>query len=142
MAGAQTKPHTPFGWLGQKDRAYFERARELILDRKRELKLRFVRFKFHEVEHSVLESAIGRGGRDLCDVVETAWRSGAKFDLWSECFDFILWQKAFEAAGLDIDQAAQQAYEPDQAAPWSHLGGPQPEYLAKHYHQAMDVIES
>jgi radical SAM superfamily enzyme YgiQ (UPF0313 family) len=33
------KPHTPFQWFGQKDAAYFDRATEIILERKRELRL-------------------------------------------------------------------------------------------------------
>ena len=131
------KPHTPFGWLGQKDRGYFERAKELILNRKYELKAKFLRFKFHAIEQSMLESAMGRGGRELCDVVEAAWRGGAKFDLWSEHFDFILWQKAFADAGLDLAAAAQKSFGTEEPLPWSHLGGPAQDYLLKHYHDAM-----
>lgn len=136
------KPHTPFGWLGQKDRGYFERAKEIILNRKYELKAKFLRFKFHEIEQSMLESAIGRGGRELCDVIENAWRSGAKFDLWREHFDFILWQKAFADAGLDLEMQAQKSFETDAPLPWSHLGGPAQTYLLKHYHQAMSLLDS
>ena len=133
------KPHTPFGWLGQKDRAYFERAKDLILDRKRELRARFLRFKFHAVEQSMLESAMGRGGRELCDVIEAAWRGGARFDLWSEHFNFTLWEKAFADAGLDLGKQAQQSFETDEPLPWSHLGGPAEENLLKHYHQALNT---
>ncbi|MHC4552428.1 MAG: TIGR03960 family B12-binding radical SAM protein [Planctomycetota bacterium] len=135
------KPHTPFGWLGQKDQAYFERAKELILNRKYELKAKFLRFKFHEIEQSMLESAMGRGGRELCGVVENAWRAGARFDLWSEHFDFILWQKAFADAGLDLTEKAQQSFKTDAPLPWSHLGGPAQENLLKHYHQAMSLLD-
>ncbi|MHC4257418.1 MAG: TIGR03960 family B12-binding radical SAM protein, partial [Planctomycetota bacterium] len=136
------KAHTPFGWLGQKDRAYFERAKELILSRKRELKLRFVKFNFHAFDRSILESAMGRGGRELCDVIETAWRSGARFDLWNEGFDLKRWQDAFEAAGLNLETEAQRSFESDQALPWSHLGGPDTAGLLKHYHQSMGVLEA
>ncbi len=133
------KPHTPFGWLGQKDAGYFERAKELILDRKYELRAKFLRFKFHEVEHSVLESAMGRGGRELCDVVEAAWRAGAKFDLWREHFDVTLWEQAFAGAGLDLAAKAQQTFATDEALPWAHLGGPAQDTLLKHYHQATEL---
>lgn len=134
------KAHTPFGWLEQKDRAYFENAKELILSRKRELKLRFVKFNFHECDRSILESAMGRGGRQLNDVVETAWRNGAKFDLWNEGFDLKRWQEAFAAAGLNLETEAQKSYEPDQTLPWSHLGGPDTAGLLKHYHQSMGAL--
>lgn len=134
------KPHTPFGWLGQKDRAYFERAKELILNRKYKLNAKFLRFKFHEIEQSMLESAMGRGGRELGDVIENAWRAGAKFDLWSDHFDFILWQKAFAEAGLDLAQKAGQSFDTNEPLPWSHLGGPARDNLLKHYHQAMSLM--
>ena len=134
------KAHTPFGWLGQKDRAYFERAKELILSRKRELKLRFVKFNFHECDRSILESAMGRGDRRLCDVVETAWRNGAKFDLWNEGFNLKHWQDAFAAAGLNLETEAQKSFTPDQPLPWSHLGGPDTAGLLKHYHESIGIV--
>lgn len=134
------KAHTPFGWLGQKDRTYFEKARDLILSRKRELRLRFVKFNFHEIDRSILESAMGRGGRGLCDVIETAWRNGARFDLWDEGFDLKRWQQAFEAAGLNMETEAQKSFKPDQPLPWSHLGGPDTTGLLKHYHQTMGIV--
>ena len=135
------KAHTPFGWLGQKDRAYFEKAKDLILSRKREQKLKFIKFNFHDADVSILESAMGRGGRELCDVIEIAWRNGAKFDLWNEGFDLKRWQAAFESAGLNLEAEAQKLFTPDDPLPWSHLGGPDTAGLLKHYHQAMGILE-
>ena len=134
------KAHTPFGWLGQKDRAYFEKAKDLILSRKRELKLKFIKFNFHDADVSILESAMGRGGRELCDVIETAWKNGGKFDLWDEGFDLKRWQDAFESAGLNLEIEAQKSFTPNQSLPWSHLGGPDAAGLLKHYHQAMGTL--
>ncbi len=133
------KPHTPFGWLGQKDRAYFETARTIILNRKHELNLRAVQFKFHEIERSVLESAIGRGDRRLGAVVEWAWRNGARFDLWNETFDFGLWERAFEAAGMNLYAEAQKTFVPGDILPWGHLGGPKEDALLGHYGAAMET---
>jgi radical SAM family uncharacterized protein len=128
------KPHTPFGWLGQQSRQYFEHARRLMFDRKKELNARCVTLKFHNIECSVLESALARGDRRLGQVIESAWRGGAKFDLWDECFRLDIWQKAFADNGLDMDACAQHAYTPGQALPWSHLGGPKESYLLDHWH--------
>jgi radical SAM family uncharacterized protein len=130
------KPHTPFAWLGQKPISYFEQAKELIIGEKRKLRAKFLQFKFHNIACSVLESAIGRGDRRLCDVIEAAWRNGAKFDLWDECFDFEIWQNAFEKFGLDIHKLAQRQFEPHEILPWEHLGGPDREYLLKHLEKA------
>ena len=132
------KAHTPFGWLGQKPKLYFEQAKQLILDEKRKLRAKFLQFKFHDISRSVLESVIGRGDRRLCDVIEAAWREGAKFDLWNECFDFEIWQRTFEKFGLDLDELAQRDFERDEILPWEHLGGPGKKYLLGHFEEAME----
>ena len=125
------KPHAPFGWLAQKPRAYFENAKQLILNEKRKLGARSVQFKFHNIERSVLESAIGRGDRRLSNVIENAWRNGAKFDLWDECFNADIWREAFEQFGLDLENTAQRQFDIEEILPWEHLGGPDKEYLLK-----------
>ncbi|MHC4394770.1 MAG: TIGR03960 family B12-binding radical SAM protein [Planctomycetota bacterium] len=136
------KAHTPFGWLGQKPKSYFENAKQLILDEKRKLGARFLQFKFHDINRSVLESVIGRGDRRLCGVIEEAWRSGAKFDLWDECFDYRIWEKAFEKFGLNIETSAQKSFSPVESLPWEHLGGPDKEHLLNYLDKAMKKIEN
>jgi radical SAM family uncharacterized protein len=126
------KPHTPFGWAPQQSVEYFQRAKEIILDEKKKLGARFLNFKFHHIQRSVLEAAIGRGDRKIADVIECAYKAGARFDLWDECFDFAIWQKAFEQCELDLYKLAARKFEPDETLPWEHLGGPNKEYLLKH----------
>ncbi len=134
------KPHTPFGWLGQKSRQYFQNAKSLILQRKRELRANFLQIKFHDIDRSALESAIGRGDRRLADVIETAWKNGAKFDLWDEFFEFEKWQNAFVENGFNMDEIAQKAFGFDEILPWNHLGGPKQSYLQGHYTDAMNLV--
>ncbi len=136
------KPHTPFGWLEQKPKEYFEKAKELILDEKKKLRANFLHFKFHKIERSILESAIGRGDRRLCEVIEHAWREGAKFDLWDECFDPTIWQRAFEKFGFSIDELAQRKFVTNEILPWQHLAGPDKKYLLKHLDDSVDKIKS
>jgi len=136
------KPHTPFGWLGQKPKSYFQQARQLILDEKRSLRAKILQFKFHNIERSVLESAIGRGDRRLCDIIEAAWRAGARFDLWDECFDPAIWQQAFEKSGLNFENLAQRQFDPDESLPWEHLGGPNKKYLLNHLNEAVEQQNS
>lgn len=135
------KPHTPFQWLGQKPMEYFQRARGLLLDRRNQLRARCVQIKYHTMERSVLESAMGRGGRRLAEVIETAWRRGAKFDLWDETFNFDLWTQAFAEHGMDPHTEAQRTFAPGQVLPWAHLGGPKESYLIKQYEQALADIK-
>jgi radical SAM superfamily enzyme YgiQ (UPF0313 family) len=136
------KPHTPFGWLAQRPRQYFEDAKQMILDEKRYMRANFLQFKFHEIEKSVLESAIGRGDRRLCSVIEAAWQGGAKFDLWNETFEYQIWQNAFEKFGLNVDTFAQRQFETDEILPWEHLGGPAKEYLLNHLNDAMEKTKT
>ena len=135
------KSHTPFGWLGQRPKSYFEQAKQIILDEKRNLRAKFLQFKFHNIDRSVLESAIGRSDRSLSDVIEAAWRDGARFDLWDECFNPEIWRQAFEKFGLDLDKLAQRQFTNDEILPWEYLGGPEKDYLLGHLDAAMQQVK-
>lgn len=136
------KPHTPFGWLGQRPRSYFEHARQCILEEKARQRARFLVFRFHDVDQSILESALGRGDRRLADVIESAWRAGARFDLWTECFDFSRWKAAFARHGLDLEALACRPFDADEILPWEHLGGPDKSTLLNHARKAAAEAES
>lgn len=84
-------------------RAYYHR-------RETALRGRFLTFKFHEMEQSILEATMGRGDRRYGEIIETAWRLGARFDLWNDCFDYSLWQEAFARAGLNIETRGSKAF--------------------------------
>jgi len=60
--------------------------------------------------------------------------------LWDECFDYTLWQKAFEKFGFDLESLAQRQFAPDEILPWEHLGGPEKKYLLGHLDKAKLVI--
>jgi radical SAM family uncharacterized protein len=135
------KAHTPFGYLSQKPKSYFEEARKLILAEKRILRCKFIDFKFHNIERSILESAIGRGDRRIGDVIETAFGMGARFDLWDECFSYQLWKDAFARHGFDAEILAQRQFSQHDILAWQHLGGPSAEGLWRHYTDAMELAE-
>ncbi len=136
------KPHTPFGWLGQRPAEYFEHVKEVVLREKRRLNARFLQFKFHGIETSVLESAVARGDRRMGAVIEEAWRRGTKFDLWNECFNARVWEEGFSAHGMDLHAAAQRSFGRDEILPWEHLGGAGREYLLKHYDAAVQCAQT
>jgi radical SAM family uncharacterized protein len=135
------KPHTPFAWFGQRSRDYFQQARDIILDEKRRLHARDCQFKFHHMDRSIIESSIGRGDRRFAEVIERAWRFGARFDLWDECFDADHWHKAFAAVGVDGLAAGARTFDLDQCLPWDHLGGPDKQQLISHFEKACEEIE-
>ncbi len=134
------KPHTPLQWLPQSPRSYFEQARRLILDEKLRLRAKYLQFKFHDMDRSVLESAIGRSDRRCADVIEAAWRAGARFDLWDDVFNYQIWRTAFTESGLDLDALAQRQFDPAEILPWEHLGGPAKQYLLTHHTEAVQKL--
>jgi radical SAM-linked protein len=94
------KPHTPFQWCQQEDLDSIKRKQRML----KELGRRYrIDVKVHHAETSVLEGIISRGDRNLCGVIERAWRIGCRFDGWTEHFDFGKWMKAFEIEGIAIE---------------------------------------
>jgi radical SAM family uncharacterized protein/radical SAM-linked protein len=108
------KPETPFQWMGMDRLESLQRKQDRIAERVR----RGVRFKHHQCETSFLEAVFSRGDRGLCDVLERAWRSGARFDGWDEHFDLRIWQQAFRDAGVDPEPYAYRDLDPGHRLPW------------------------
>jgi radical SAM family uncharacterized protein len=131
------KPYTPFQWAAQPSAEYFHEARMRLNDRLGKRKGKRggpVRIKTHNVERSVLEAVFARGDRRLADAIEHAFRAGARFDGWDECFKPRLWDEAFDATGIDPAFYAHRERPIDEVFPWAHLhGGAPTDYLARQY---------
>lgn len=112
------KAHTPFQWEGQVSLREIQRRQGVL---RSTMPRKGVDLSWHDAEVSFLEGVIARGGRELADVVEQAWRSGARFDAWSERFDLALWRSAFETSGIDPEAIAGRPYGRGDALPWSHI---------------------
>jgi radical SAM family uncharacterized protein len=114
VAGFVPKAHTPFQWERQNTVEEFrEKGRRL----KGQIKDKALSLNYHEPEQSFLEGVLARGDRKTADVIETAWRKGARFDGWSETFDLKLWLEAFQERGLDPGDYT-RARRQDEALPW------------------------
>ena len=123
------KTHTPFQWEGQVTREEYLRRVTLLREH---LRNRSITYNWHDPETSFLEAALARGDRRLAAVIETAWRSGAKFDSWSEYFDLQTWLDAFAACGLDPAFYANRERSRDELLPWRHISdGIRDSYLWK-----------
>ena len=88
---------------------------------RRSVKYRAVDVHWHEPVESMIEAMMSRGDRRIADVVETAWRAGARFDAWSEHFNLERWQDACRVCGVSMEHIAQDAFTTDTVLPWSHL---------------------
>ncbi len=109
------KPHTAFQWEPQITMEEYQRRVKLLREH---MKGRSIKYNWHDSQTSFLEAVFARGDRKVADVIEAAWRQGAKFDAWSEYFDFDRWQAAFEACGVDPAFYANRTREKDELLPW------------------------
>ena len=109
------KPHTAFQWEPQITMEEYQRRVKLLREH---MKGRSIKYNWHDSQTSFLEAVFARGDRKVADVIETAWRHGAKFDAWSEYFDFDRWLAAFEACGVDPAFYANRTREQDELLPW------------------------
>lgn len=112
------KAHTPFQWDGQVPFEEVLRRQDVLRDA---MPRKGVDLSWHDAEVSLLEGMIARGGREVADVIELAWRSGARFDAWSERFDLALWRGAFGSAGVDGEGIAMRTFGYDEPLPWAHI---------------------
>lgn len=112
------KAQTPFQWDGQI--APEETLRRINLLRN-SVKYRAVDVNWHDPKTSFVEAVMSRGGREIADVVEAAWRRGARFDAWTECFNEEAWREAATECGVNPEEVAQKTYDTSYVMPWSHI---------------------
>ncbi len=112
------KPFTPFQWAEQIGLDETRRKQDVLqeaLGRKAA-----IRFGRHEPEETWLEGLVSRSDRRAGDLIEAAWRLGARFDAWREHLRFDLWLKAIDEVGFDVEGAL-RARSTDERLPWDHL---------------------
>jgi radical SAM superfamily enzyme YgiQ (UPF0313 family) len=112
------KPNTPWQWHGQDLVAEVERKQKLI---RKHIGDKGVVFRYHDPKSSHLEAVLSLGDRRLADVIERAWRLGAKFDSWDEYMKYDVWMQAFEEVGLDPYFIANRQKSYEEALPWDHI---------------------
>jgi len=135
VASFVPKAHTPFQWEPMASPDYLLKARGLISGRTRH---RSIRYRFHDVETSLVEAALARGDRRLGRVLRRVHEAGGQFDAWTEHFSFEHWRQAFEAEGLSMDFYALRARPGDEVLPWDHLDfGLRKEFLMQERDKAL-----
>lgn len=111
------KPHTPFQWEKQDLPAEVERKVYLLQDH---IRGNNVQLTWRDGYTTSLETAFARGGRELAEVLEEAWRGGARFDGWNEFFNWENWVAAFQKQGLDWKKYL-KPLSVSVPLPWDHL---------------------
>ncbi len=112
------KVQTPFQWEPQFDPTEVKRRQGLLRER---MPRKGVDLHWHDADVSFLEGVMARGGREVADVIETAWRNGARFDAWTEQFKLGIWIDAFAACGVDPAAIANVERGIDDPLPWDHI---------------------
>ena len=112
------KPMTPFQWAAQDSQDEIRRKQSLLREA---LNIRGVTFNWHDRELSFLEACFARGDRKMAEVLHKAYQLGCRLDGWSEHFNYALWLRAFEAAGVTPAFYANRAREKDELLPWDFV---------------------
>jgi len=129
------KPHTPFQWAGQDSIDELEKKIRFLKSR---IMRRGLRVSWRDPRVSFLEAVFARGDRRLGPVLELAWRSGCRFDSWTERFDMARWEKAFSEAGID-PRGYVRSREDDEPLPWDHINyGVRKQYLLRERDRAIE----
>ena len=114
---AEVLDAVPVGALRRRRRS-LERKLAYLKDRFRSM--RGAKMKWHEPREAEIECVLSRGDRRAGRILHTAWKSGVRFDGWTEHFRYDLWMKAFETEGIPKESYL-RAYDLDEILPWDVL---------------------
>jgi radical SAM family uncharacterized protein len=112
------KPFTPFQWCAQDN---MEFVRKKIYSVRSNIKSKSLTYNWHDSIVSFLEATIARGDRRVCDVLIKAYEKGAKFDGWTEHFNYEIWKEAFEECGVDGEFYAYRGRSYEEILPWDFI---------------------
>ena len=148
IGGFVPKPHTPFQWCAQlgaeETDARLQKLRDVIRADKRYASA--IGFRYHDGKPGIVEGLLCRGDRRVGKVIEAAWRDGARFDGWSEHFNYERWMRA-AATGLadepvDVDWYTTREREQNEVLPWDHIdSGLDKDWLWQDWQDALSDVE-
>lgn len=128
------KAHTPFQWCGQDSLESFRKKHEYLLQK---LKIKNVKFNYHDDGVSVIEGILARGDRRIGKLLLAAHNLGCKFDGWSEFFSRELWEEAMSISGIDGSFYASRHRSEEEVFPWDKIDtGITKEFLLREWHKA------
>lgn len=112
------KPHTPFQWEPMDSAVNIDAKLALLM---RQMRGNGLRLRWNDPQESFFEGMLSRGDRRMAQVVESAWRKGARFDAWGEHFKQEAWDEALAEQGLDPAFYTNRRREIDEVFPWEHI---------------------
>ncbi|MBW2253776.1 MAG: TIGR03960 family B12-binding radical SAM protein, partial [Deltaproteobacteria bacterium] len=112
------KPFTPFQWAAQISLPETKRRQALLGARLG--RVRAIKFGRHDPAETFLEGLVSRADRRAADLIECAFRKGARFEAWGEHLRLDLWMEAIEEVGFDVEDAMRERAT-DERLPWDHI---------------------
>ncbi len=127
------KPLTPFQWERQITIEEMKQKQDFM---KENLRIKGVKYSWHGAESSVIEAVLARGDKQLSKVIYEAYKNGCVFDSWSENFHYENWEKAFQNAGISMQDYLNELDENTPLA-WEIIdNGVTHQYLLQERHKA------
>ncbi|MCL1996709.1 MAG: TIGR03960 family B12-binding radical SAM protein [Defluviitaleaceae bacterium] len=112
------KAFTPFQWEAQNTHQQLMDKQEYL---KQNVAKKKINHKYHDAKMAVIEGVISRGDRRVGAAIIAAQKLGAKFDGWTDYFDYEIWQKAFAEVGIDPGFYAHRTRLTNEILPWDHI---------------------
>ncbi len=133
------KPHTPFQWFPQDTMEQLYHKIEYL--KGKFSALRGVKLNFTDPEISKLEAVISRGGPELADIIEMAYRKGAYLDAWDDMKNFDRWFEALAEKEIHYEAYTRdRCCDLDEALPWDSVDvGLTKEWLQSEYRKATEA---
>ncbi|MDR1295646.1 MAG: radical SAM protein, partial [Bifidobacteriaceae bacterium] len=121
------KAHTPFQWAAQADPATVDHRLTVLRDAVASDRgtRRAITIRTSGGRAAQIEGLLARGDRRVADVIEAAWRAGARFDGWREHRQLDLWERTADdvlrAHGLTLAWYTGRERGEGEVLPWDHL---------------------
>ncbi|MCX5768926.1 MAG: TIGR03960 family B12-binding radical SAM protein [Candidatus Hydrogenedentes bacterium] len=112
------KPFTPFQWEAQIPIDEVRRRQQIL--QKGFMRNPGIKYGRHDPESTFIEGLLSRAGREAADLIEAAYRNGARLDSSSELLDFNAWLAAIDKTGYNVERAL-GARDVDAPLPWDHI---------------------
>ena len=139
-AGVSTfvpKPHTPFQYVACDQPESILQKQSLLRE---ELRGPGLKFNWTDPKETMKEAWLSRGDRRISDVIEIAWRKGAKFDAWQDFHNHEIWMDSFEEANLDPKFYIHRERDIEEIFPWDHIyPGVKKSYLKTEYLNSLSL---
>lgn len=131
------KPFTPFQWAEQIGLEETERRQDIL-----EAGFRGnsgVKFGRHAPETTFIEGLLSRADRRGGDLLEAAYRRGARLESWDEHLNIEAWKQAIDDVSYDVHYAFRERAV-DERLPWDHIDVLMPkDWFAKDWAEAMEL---